>query len=258
MILYRESILSFTVSLHFIRSPTYCFSSSLPDICRCLGHHLFYAESCRPLFEQVFSNSGRKRPAERSLSELSNKRSQFHIPSPPLMLPPDREEMNRGVELGLYQSQYSPITSLPTAATVTAINNNYMPGASNSSPTHNPLEPSAVCNAKLDIAQAMGIDTSVQQNDTNFAVNVQQTHQVSGIGDINQVQLNHTQNGKRNLSYESYKFSQPPKGRIRRQLSVATHQLSHLQPLTLIHSCRTISIISMHNNMCSDHQILCP
>ena len=249
--MYRESILSFTISSHFIRSPTYYFSPSLSDICRCLGHRLLYAESCRPLFEQAFSTSGTKRPAERSLSELSNKRHQ------PLMLHPDRKGMNRGDELGLHQSEDSPITSLPTAATVTGVNDNLMLGAPNSLPTHNPLESSAVCNAELDIAQDMGINTSVQQDSTNFAVNVGQTHQVSG-NDINQVQLNHTQNGKRNSSYESYKFSQPTKSRIRRQLSVATHQLCHPQPLTLIHSCRAILIISMHNNMCSDHQISCP
>lgn len=171
-------------SFHSITDSLFLFYS-LSDICGCLGHHLSYAESCRPLFEQAFSTSGTKRPAERSLSEPSNKRHQFHMSSPPSTLPPDRD-----------QSEDSPITSLPTAAVMTGVNDNLMLGAPNSSPTHNPREPSAVCNASLDIAQAMGNNTSVQQNDTNIAVNVGRTHQVSGNGDINQIQLNHTQNGK--------------------------------------------------------------
>ena len=99
------------------------------------------------------------------------------------------------------QSRGSPITSLLAAAAMTDARNTSIQNLRNSSPAPMTLQPSAACDAELDMVQTMNTDIEERQNDTNFSVENEQTIQTARDADMDQVVLDHTRNGNANPSY---------------------------------------------------------
>lgn len=92
------------------------------------------------------------------------------------------------------------------------VDDNSMPGAHNSSSTQISSEPSGICDIELTMAQTMGINIEAQQNCTHFGDDDRQTPQIRGNTDVDQIQLNHTQNGKAHSSYAAMRILTTIKG----------------------------------------------